>query len=109
MKLLLDENLPKGLKQDLAEFEIFIVRDEGWNGLSNGDLIKQMLENGFDVLITFDKNLQYQQNFTKYSLHVIVLTAASNQYKHLSPLVDKIKDALSRPDVGVSIIGNYPP
>lgn len=104
MKLLLDENLPKRLKQDLAEFEIFTVRDQGWNGLTNGDLIKLMLENGFDALITFDKNLQYQQNFTKYPLHV-VLTAASNRYRHLSPFVGKIKEALSSLHVGVSIIG----
>ena len=95
---------PKRLKQDLAEFEIFTVRDQGWNGVTNGDLIKLMLENGFDALITFDKNLQFQQNFTKYPLHVIVLTAVSNRYRHLSPLADKIKAALSDPHVGVSII-----
>lgn len=64
-----------------------------------------MLENGFDALITFDKNLQYQQNFSKYPLHVVVLTAVSNRYKHLSPLVDKIKETLSSSHIGVSIIG----
>ena len=109
MKLLLDENLPKRLKQNLSEFEVSTVRDQGWNGLTNGDLIKLMLENGFDYLVTFDKNLQYQQNFTKYPLHVIVLTAVSNRYRHLSPLVDEIKEALSGSHVGVSIIGNDPP
>lgn len=106
MKLLLDENLPKRLKQDLSEFEVFTVRDQGWNGFTNGDLIKLMLESGFDALITFDKNLQYQQNFAKYPLHVIVLTAVSNRYRHLSPLIDKIKEALTNHHVGVSIIGN---
>jgi predicted nuclease of predicted toxin-antitoxin system len=106
MKLLLDENLPKRLKQDFPEFEIATVRDQGWNGLTNGELIKLMRENGFDALITFDKNLQYQQNFGKYSLHVIVLTAASNRYKHLSPFVDEIKESLATPHIGVSIIGD---
>ena len=106
MKLLLDENLPKRLKQDFVEFEIATVRDQGWNGLTNGELIKLMRENGFDVLITFDKNLQYQQNFEKYSLHVIVLTAVSNRYKHLSPLVDEIKESLATSKIGVSIIGD---
>jgi hypothetical protein len=105
MKLLLDENLPKRLKQDLSEFEVFTVRDQGWNGLKNGDLIRLMLENGFDCLITFDKNLQYQQNFSKYLLRVIVLSAVSNRYRHLSPLVVEIKQSLSSPTVGVSIIG----
>ena len=106
MKLLLDENLPKRLKQDFPEFEIFTVRDEGWNGLTNGELFKVMLENGFDALITFDKNLLHQQNFVKYPLKVIVLTAISNRYSHLRPLVDQIKRALSTAEIGVSVIGN---
>jgi len=104
MKLLLDENLPKRLKQEFPEFEISTVREQSWNGLTNGDLIKLMLENGFDVLITFDKNLQYQQNFSKYPRHVVVLTAVSNRYKHLSPLVHEIKKTLSTSHIGVSII-----
>ncbi len=104
MKLLLDENLPKRLKQDFPEFEISTVREMGWNGMTNGALLKQMLEDDFDALITFDKNLQYQQNFRKYSLHVVVLTAVSNRYVHLRPLVDKIKETLSIAQTGVSII-----
>jgi predicted nuclease of predicted toxin-antitoxin system len=104
MKLLLDENLPKRLKQDFPEFEVSTVRDAEWNGLSNGHLIKRMMENDFEVLITFDKNLQYQQNFGKYPVHVIVLSAFSNRYKHLNPLVGKIKEALLKPHTGVSII-----
>ncbi len=88
MKLLLDENLPKRLKQDFREFEISTVRDKGWNGLTNGALLKRMLENDIDILITFDKNLQHQQDFNKYPLHVVLLTAVSNRYIHLSPLVE---------------------
>ena len=105
MKLLLDENLPKRLKQDFPEFEISTVHDQGWNGLTNGNLLKMMLANGFDVLITFDKNLQYQQNFSKYPIQVIVLTAVSNSYRQLNPLVDKIKEILSSAQIGVSIVG----
>ncbi len=104
MKLLLDENLPKRLKQDFPEFEVSTVRDAGWNGLSNGHLIKRMRENNFEVLITFDKNLQFQQNFDKYPVHVIVLNASSNRYKNLTPLILKIKEALLKPQIGVSII-----
>lgn len=57
MKLLLDENLPKDLKQEFPDFEIFTVRDKKWNGLKNGDLIRAMVADGFDVLITLDKHL----------------------------------------------------
>lgn len=104
MKLLLDENLPKRLKQDFQEYKIFTVRDQGWNGVRNGDLLKLMLETGFQTLITFDKNLRHQQNFDKYPLCVIVLTAFSNQYKYLQPLVARIKEQLESPTIGVITI-----
>jgi predicted nuclease of predicted toxin-antitoxin system len=72
MKLLLDENLPKRLKSDFPNHQIFTVRDMGWNGKKNGELMKLLIENNFDALITFDKNLQFQQNFEKYQLPVIL-------------------------------------
>lgn len=95
MRLLLDENLPKRLKRELSAHEVYTVRDKGWNGLKNGDLLKQMLAHGFDALLTFDKNLQHQQNFSKYTIAVFVLTAASNQYEALLPLMPRITVLLS--------------
>jgi len=106
MKLLLDENLPKRLKQDFPEHEVYSVRELGWNGITNGDLLKLMLEHEFDVLMTFDKNLQHQQNFAKYPVSVIVLTAASNQYMNLSPLANSIKLKFENLVIGVTIIGD---
>jgi len=60
MRLLLDENLPKRLKLDYPEHEIYTVRDKGWNGIKNGELLNLLLQNSFDALLTFDKNLQHQ-------------------------------------------------
>ncbi len=57
MKLLVDENLPKRLKTDFSAHEIFIVSDMGWNSKKNGELLKLMLGAGFEVLLTFDRNL----------------------------------------------------
>lgn len=71
MKLLLDENLPKSLKEHFVEHEIYTVRDMGWNGAKNGELLKLMIADDFHVLITFDKNLQFQQNFAKYTLPIL--------------------------------------
>lgn len=65
MRLLIDENLPKRLKLDFPEHEVFTVRDKNWNGVKNGELLKLLTEEGFDALLTFDKNLQHQQNFSK--------------------------------------------
>lgn len=95
MRLLLDENLPKQLKQDFPEHEIFTVRDKGWNGTKNGELLKLMLSDGFHALLTFDKNLQHQQNFEKYTLTVFVLNAEINQYKVLTKLSNKVKAVLA--------------
>ena len=95
MRLLLDENLPKRLKQDLAGHEVYTAADKGWTGVSNGKLLTLLTENNFDALLTFDKNLQYQQNFTKYTIAVIVLNAPDNSYLTLKTLVDKIKTVLT--------------
>src|SRR5205085_4591893 len=91
MLLLLDENLPKRLKLDFPEHEIYTVRDKQWNGIKNGDLLKLLLENSFDAFLTYDKNLQHQQNFSKYTITVFVLTAPINQYKELTKLSPKVK------------------
>ena len=94
MRLLLDENLPKRLKLDFTEHEIYTVRDKGWNGIQNGELLKLLLENKFDALLTFDKNLQHQQNFIKYSIAVFVLSASINSYEVLTKLTPQIKEYL---------------
>ncbi len=90
MKLLLDENLPKKLKSDFPKHEVFTVRDMNWNGKKNGELMLLMLENTFDAFITFDKNLQFQQNFKKYLIPVLVLNAQDNTYQTLMHLTGKI-------------------
>jgi hypothetical protein len=70
MRLLLDENLPKRLKEDFREHEVFTVRDMNWNGIKNGALLQLMIQHSFDALLTFDKNLQHQQNFSRYTITV---------------------------------------
>ena len=95
MKLLLDENLPKQLRQDFPEHEVFTVRDKGWNGIKNGELLKLMVADGFDALLTFDKNLQYQQNFARYTLTVFVLTATINRYQILTTLSPQVNTRLA--------------
>ncbi len=96
MKLLLDENLPKRLKEDFPGHEIFIVGDKDWNSRKNGELLELMLAENFDVLITFDRNLEHQQNFGKYPLAVFVLMAENNTYRILSKLVPGIKSTLEK-------------
>lgn len=96
MRLLLDENLPKKLKLDFADHEIYTVSDKEWNGKKNGELLKLMLEEEFDVLFTFDKNMQHQQNFEKYPITVLVMNAEDNAYITLKELVPQIRAILSK-------------
>ena len=94
MRLLLDENLPKRLKSDFAEHEVYTVRDKGWNGIKNGELLQLLMDNCFDALLTFDKNLQHQQNFQKYTIAVFVLSASNNTYLELTKLSPKVSTYL---------------
>lgn len=96
MKLLLDENLPKRLKKDFPEHEVFTVRDKGWNSKKNGELLELMVTQNFDVLVTFDQNLEHQQNFDKYPIAVFVLVAENNTYQLLSELLPNIKTELEK-------------
>jgi hypothetical protein len=95
MKLLLDENLPKKLNNDFPGHEVYTVREKGWEGKTNGELIKLMLDSAFDALLTFDKNLQHQQNFKKYTITVFILSAPDNTYLTLQTLVPQILTLLS--------------
>jgi hypothetical protein len=62
----------------------------GWAGFKNGELIKLMIAKGFDALITFDKNIRYQQNFAKYPITIFILIAEKNTFEKLSPLMPKV-------------------
>lgn len=106
MKLLIDENLPKILKQHFPEHDIYTVRDMGWQSKKNGELLALMLSENFDVLITFDKNLRHQQSFAKYPIAVLVVNAWGNSMPFLEPLLPQMRQVLSNPlPVGATIIG----
>ena len=105
-KALLDENLPIKLKYRLQDIcEIYTVKDKGWNALENGDLLTVMEKDGFDYLISSDKNLQHQQNLIKFSICFIILKVMNNNYETILPLVEKIKEVLtSKASTKVTII-----
>jgi hypothetical protein len=96
MRLLPDENLPKRLKLNFPEHEIYTVHDKDWNGIKNGGLLKLLINNSFDALLTFDKNLQHQQNFLKYTMTVFVLSASINSYDGLTKFTIKVKEYSSK-------------
>lgn len=79
MKILLDECVTKRLKPHLTEFEVFTVSEMKWNGIKNGRLMSLCVDNGFDLLLTIDKNLMFQQNLDKYKLTIAVLNSSTSK------------------------------
>ncbi|MFA5835112.1 MAG: DUF5615 family PIN-like protein [Bacteroidota bacterium] len=91
MKILLDENLPRKLTIDFgAGFEVHTVRDMGWNGKKNGELLSLLAANNFDIFITLDKNLRHQQHLTKYNITVFLLYSVNNRLGTLQSLIKKV-------------------
>jgi len=94
MRLLLDESVPHRLRRSLPSHAVRTVVEMGWSGIRNGELLVRAA-NEFDVLVTVDKNLQYQQNLDALPIKVIVLDAKSNELPYLLPLVPKLEEALA--------------
>jgi hypothetical protein len=99
MRLLLDECVPRRLKKEFGGYEVKTARDAGLAGLKNSDLLRAA-EREFDVLITVDKNIPYQQNLKSFQLAVLVLVANRNKYEVLKPLIPKALKALSSLEPG---------
>ena len=92
MRILLDENMPAKVNYDFGEgHEVLTVKDMTWLGKKNGELLGLMAFNGFDIMITQDKNLKNQQNLDKISVKFIVLLAKNNKPETIEPFVEKIK------------------
>lgn len=93
MKVLLDENLSPRFRAELTEHEVVTVRYAGWAGLTNGDLLRTAEEAGFDLFLTGDKNLSYQQNLQGRRLAIVVLTAHS--WDLIEPYLPVIREAVN--------------
>lgn len=87
MLVLLDEQLPRHLARDLTGHQVRTVQQEGWAGLKNGELLQRAADGGFDVFVTADQNLEFQQNLSRARLGVVVLVAPSTALEDLRPLV----------------------
>jgi len=94
MRILLDESLPIELRDELPQHSVRSVQEMGWSALKNGELLRRAVDQ-FDVFLTADQNLQYQQNIKSLPLAVAVLVAKSNRIQSLRPLVPDLLQALA--------------
>src|SRR4051812_42808339 len=94
MRVLLDECVPRTLRERLPGHDVKTVTENGWAGVKNGELLR-LAAGRFDVLVTVDRNLEYQQNFRAAAVAVIVMRARSNDVAALQPLMGRVLAAIS--------------
>lgn len=93
MRVLLDESLPHDLAAELPGHDVRPVSTQGWGGLENGELL-QRARPEFDVFVTMDQNLPYQQNLQAIGMPVVLIHARSNRMADLRPLIPAILAAI---------------
>lgn len=98
MKILLDENIPHDLRPFLRHHETFTAAYLGWAGLKNGELLDAAEKALFDVLVTGDLSLQYQQNMSRRRVAIVSLSAVS--WPVIEPHAGKIVKAVDEATPG---------
>ena len=94
MKVLLDECVDARLASRIADFDVCTVYDQGWAGIANGELLA-LAQREFDIFVTVDRNLSFQQHLPDYSIAVILLHARSNRIGDLAELMPELVTALT--------------
>ena len=96
MKILLDECVTKRLKGHMKEFEVFTVVELGLSGIKNGKLMTYCAENNFDILLTIDKNLMFQQNLDKYPVTIAILNCFTSKIEELLTFLPSLKAQINK-------------
>ena len=96
MKILLDECVPQQLCKSFGNDNCYAAHSAGFGGKKNGELLKLAEEAGFDVLITVDRGLLYQQSLSGRKLSVVIFHTKSNKLADLLPYIGSCLEALSQ-------------
>ena len=94
MKVLLDENLPHQMRVEMPGHEVFTAAFMKWSGIENGELLQVAAGAGFDVLITNDRGLEYEQNLSALPIAVVVLLVKANTIEAIRPMLGKVLGTL---------------
>jgi hypothetical protein len=99
LRVLLDECVPRRLKADLREHEVRTVQEEGWASLKNGELLRAAAGR-FDVLLTVDRSIPFQQNLRGLEIGVLAMVVTSNRLVDIRPLMSQVRSALPKVRAG---------
>jgi len=102
VRILLDECIDWRFAKSLKGHAVKTVPQMGWATIKNGRLLA-LAEKEFDVFVTVDRNLSFQQNQARFNIAVLVLSATSNRLANLAPLAPKLLEALPRLKSGQAV------
>ena len=98
--MLLDECVPRRLRREFPGHDVRTVNEMGWSGVKNGPLLRRAAEE-FDVFLTVDQGVEYQQNLVGLDLAIIVMVATSNDIDDLRPLMPRMRETLNSVSPGI--------
>jgi hypothetical protein len=86
--------MPRKLRRDLPKFVIRTAQEEGWSAFSNGELLEQA-STEFDVFVTIDQRMRYQQNLSRFRIGVVVIEVPDTRFVYLRALVPDLNEAIA--------------
>lgn len=92
MLILFDQGTPVGIRDSLSKHTVKTAREQGWSTLLNGELLREAEKAGFEVLLTTDKNLVYQQNLSGRKIAIVAL--GQPRWSLIQRVLDRISDAV---------------
>src|SRR5262249_55204760 len=98
MRILFDQGTPVPIRPFLKGHSVAVAAEEGWDTLRNGELLSAAEKAGFDLLLTTDKNLRYQQNLKERRIAIVVI--GHSQWPALRPHVQRVVDAVNAATAG---------
>jgi predicted nuclease of predicted toxin-antitoxin system len=104
MRVLLDNNVSRRFSQLLPGHDVTHVQQIGWEGLKNGLLLASAEESGFEVFITADKQIQYQQNLFGRKIRIVVLNSLRIVIEEIAPLAPQVLAVLPDLQEGVLVL-----
>ena len=103
MRVLVDQCLPRHLAAELPGHEATTVRAQRWLGLRNGVLLRAAIDAGFEVFITNDSSIEFQQNVQRIGIAVIAIVGVRNRIQDLRPLIPRILEHLETIERGTVV------